>query len=419
MTKWSLIAAPALLLTTALVAAPALAQDATGPVSFALTGSGGVQGFNLPSYDPGAFGHVAGGNLFGGMLSVSGSAKVGDAGDWGVILGINAFGAFGMGSSSWSDSITGPITISGLDPLPLGGTAANTAGATFTATANSPGGGSAHVDNGAGPGPNNLGDVVPDATGFGVAGGAATGTGASAFAGFGDPTGGILVGSSNDGNLVIRTDVSRTVLYGGADLTLGLAGSFDSATTVQVYAGPSIRGLSQGVRTAFTADLTEAPTPPSEAIPTFTIAVNDQLMSTYLGGVFGGNVSFEGTPGVVFTLGAEGGVYTVHSSWNAHDTYSTCCGVDGNGVASQSLSVDGPTHTADLGNAVAFSAKGTASATWALDGNKTVTLGGNVGYLSNVPTVSHSGFVGGTPTTTFGTTSMITYGASVGLTGHF
>lgn len=409
--------AAALLASTALIASPALAQDA-GQVAFQLDGSGGVEGINLPAYDPGAFGHVAGGNLFGGMIGGKVSGAVGNAGGWGVILGLNAFGVFGMGSSSWSDSITGPITISGLDPI-TGATVTTAGGGAFDVTADGPGAGSAHVDNGGGPGPNNLGDVVPDATGFQVAGGAATATGASAFAGIGDSTGGILVGDGDDGALVIKTDVTRTFLYGGADLTLGLAGSFDSTTTVQVYAGPSVRGLAQGVRTAFTADLTEAPTAPDEAIPTFTIAVNDQLTSTYLGGVFGGAVSFEGTPGVVFTLGAEGGVYAVHSSWSAHDTYSTCCGVTGAGVASPSLSTDGPTHTADLGNTTAFSAKGTAAATWALEGDKSITLGGNVGYLSYVPTVSHTGFVGGTPTTTFGSGSAITYGVSATLSGHF
>ena len=62
MAKRYLIAA-ALFGSTALVSLPVLAQDG---LAFTLDATGGVQGFNLPTYDPGVFGHVAGGTMFGG-----------------------------------------------------------------------------------------------------------------------------------------------------------------------------------------------------------------------------------------------------------------------------------------------------------------------------------------------------------------
>jgi hypothetical protein len=213
------------------------------------------------------------------------------------------------------------------------------------------------------------------------------------------------------------TTVTRSVFYGGADLTIGLNGTFDSATNVTAYAGPSIRSLLQGNKTTDTFDIAEIPGAGTPfTIPTFSIAVNDNLNSTYLGGVFGGNVSFTTDQGIVFTLGAEGGVYTVHSSWDAHDTYSTCCGLTGSPqlVPSPAISVDGPSHTADLGNAMAFSAQGNGSATFAVSDNKTLSIGGNIGYLSYVPTVNRVGGVA-----VFGSGSMITYGITGTLTGHF
>ena len=130
-------------------------------------------------------------------------------------------------------------------------------------------------------------------------------------------------------------------------------------------------------------------------------------------------MSFQAQPGVTFTLGAEGGVYSVHSTWNEHDTYSTCCGKDSSLGASPNLSVNGPTLTSDLGTRAAFSAKANAGASWGLEGNKSIGVNGNVGYLSAVPTVNHSGLVGGTPSTTFGWGSMITYGVSATFSGHF
>jgi hypothetical protein len=402
---------PALLLTTTVSAA--IAQDA-GPVSFALSGSGGVEGFNLPTFSDG-LGHTAGGTLFGGMFAGSARANLGQVDGWGLVLGLNAFGSFGYGQGdTWTDHLAGTGTVTGLDPL-TGGIVLTTADPDGDANVTAPGG--AHSHTGVVGGPNNDAGVVPGTNEFAFSAATSDNTTGNAYGGVGSALGG---GFAYDGPVDEKSTISRSAFYGGADLTIGLNGNFDSATNVEVYLGPSLRLLKQGVVTAHTMDIPEVPgagTPIT--IPTYTLAINDNLTSTYIGGVFGSSVSFEGSPGVIFTLGGQGGIYSVHSSWEAHDTYSTCCGVTGapQNAPSPNLSVDGPSHTQDLGTTVAFEAKATGAATFAIDANKTITVGGNVGYLSNVPTVNRTGASPGV--TVFGSSSMITYGASIGLTGHF
>jgi len=403
--KTTFLLAAAFLGSTAL-AVPVFAQDASAP-NFQLTGSGGVLGINIPSYTNAIAGQTASGNLIGGMIGGSlSTGKIGDANGWGVILGINAFGAFGMGqSASTTQRLTGHQTIVGLDDA---GTTSVSLGVNNTATATGAGGSdTTSTTSGA-----NVAGIVPDGTGFEYS--AVTTNGA--YAGIGSSSGGRF---EFDGPVDATTVISRSVLYGGADLTIGMDGSFDSATNVQVFGGPSVRALAQNNRTSETFDVPEASGGTPITIPTYTLALNDDLMSTYLGGVIGSNVSFAGGNGIIFTLGAQGGIYTVHSTYNGHDTYSTCCGVTGSpqNIASPSISVDGPSHTSDLGNTVAFAAQGSGSATIALDATKSFTFGGDVGYLSYVPTVNRTGpGVGGV---SFGSGSMITYGVKGSLTGHF
>jgi hypothetical protein len=233
------------------------------------------------------------------------------------------------------------------------------------------------------------------------------------------------VGSTSGGGFVangpvdMTTTINRSVYYGGVDLTIGMEGSMNAPGDVTVFGGPSVRALAQNNKTSQKFDIPEVPAADAITIPTYTLAINDDLMSTYLGGVLGSNVSFAGGNGVTFTLGAQGGIYMVHSTYNGHDTYSTCCGQTGSpqNSPSPSISVDGPSHITDLGNTVAFEAKGSGAATIALDANKSFTFGGDVGYLSYVPTVNRTGTgVGGV---TFGSGSMITYGVKGSLTGHF
>ena len=382
-----------------------------------------MEGFNLPTYDPGVFGHVAGGTMFGGMIGVKGSTSVGSTGGWDIVLGINAFGTFGGNSSSWANSVTSQTIVTGLDTpnySPTPGLAVDNAG---NASAIFGGAGGAAIGKSitSGGASINQGTVQPDTvgSGFAVSSLAVTPNSGAGFAAYGSATGGGFYINSTDGSAKIDTTVTRSIMYAGADLTLGLAGKFDGGSDVQVYAGPSFRSLSQGIKTALTADIDEAQPSLGNVLPTFTVALNDQLLATYFGGVVGSSVTFDAASDVKITLGMEAGAYSVSSSWNEHDTYSTCCGLDTSTGASPTLSVDGPNHTASLGTQVALAAKASAAASWSVDANKTVSLGGNIGYLSAVPTVSHSGLIGGSPTTTFGWGSMVTYGASASLQAHF
>lgn len=409
--KTTFLLAAAFLGSTAL-AVPAFAQDASAP-KFQLTGSGGVVGFNIPSFTNTPAGLTAGGNLFGGMIGGSiTSGKLGDANGWGVVLGLNAFGAFGMGqSASTTQHFTGLTTFTGLDPL-TGGINVSVAGAS---TVTGPNGSSAATT---GSGNSDVAAVTPGTNEFELSA-VTTTTGPatnSEYGGVGSTSGGGFVAN---GPVDMTTTINRSVYYGGVDLTIGMEGSMNAPGDVTVFGGPSVRALAQNNKTSETFDIPEVPAATPITIPTYTLAINDDLMSTYLGGVLGSNVSFAGGNGVTFTLGAQGGIYMVHSTYNGHDTYSTCCGQTGSpqNSPSPSISVDGPSHITDLGNTVAFEAKGSGAATIALDANKSFTFGGDVGYLSYVPTVNRTGTgVGGV---TFGSGSMITYGVKGSLTGHF
>lgn len=396
---------------------------------FTLTGTFGVVGFQLPTFDTGVFGHTAGGSLFGGMVGANFTAAIGQTDDVDVLLRLAGFGAFGTGTSSWTDTFTSAnsaVIVTGLS-APGAGSITLTPG---------PGAASSYSITGAGGTPTgvvvvgpstNVATVSADGTGFIFGAGVTTATTGAAYGGIGASSGGIFIASGDISGLSITTTVQRNIFYGGADLTLGLAGDFDGQTSVQGYVGPSYRGMVQNTSTRIAINVPES-LPSAVTIPEFSITVADTLTSNYFGGVLGGNLSFETSPDMTFTLGLEGGVYSVNANWRGQDTYAT----SGGSPASPTLSVQGPAMTSDLGSAIAFAARGNAAVTFALEGNKALTIGGNVEYLSQVPAVNHSGltqtgaasddWVAGTPipaATTFSWGSMINYAATVSLTGTF
>jgi len=418
-----------LLVTTA---GGALGQDATGEAVFALTGTGGVSGFNLPAFDTGVFGHTAGGAMLGGMIGGNITAGIGQMDDWDFLVSLSAFGAFGTGSSSWTDTFTsanGPVIVTGLT-TPDAGSIVLAPGTADDVTVTGANGGLIDIDSAGGT--NNVAAVTPSGPGF-INGWATTGVGSAAYGAIADDSGGIFIASGDIDGLSITTDVRRTIAYGGADLTLGLAGQFNGETNVQVYAGPSFRGLGQGITTDITIDIPEV-LPSVLTHPEFKISVNDTLTSHYFGGVLGGSASFATSPGMLFTLGLEGGVYSVHANWSGRDTYSTCCGAEGTPLStvSPTLSVQGPTQTYDFGSTIAFAARGNGAVTWALDENKSFSLGGSVEYLSRVATVNHSGLTqtnalsddwttatADTAASTFAWGDMWNFSITGSLTGHF
>jgi hypothetical protein len=418
------------LVTSVALAAPGLAQDAA-TTSFTLSGTGGVIGIGVPSFDTGAFGHSAGGVLFGGMVGGNITAGVADGADYDVFVSLSAFGAFATGgTSSWTDTFNGPgtIIITGLSAPDAGSITLDPAVSSANVTGAN--GGIANTTAAVGA-VNNVGAVTPDAPGFAMSAVTTDATAGAAYGGIGDDSGGIFIASGNYEGLQITTSVSRQVLYGGADLSLGLAGQTSDTTSVQVYAGPSFRGLVQTNTTRISVNIPEEQ-PSTVILPEFALSHVDELTSHYFGGVIGGNVAIVGSESVLYSIGLEGGVYSVHANWRGQDTYSTCCGVDGVGVASPAISVSSNALTANVGSAVAFAARGNASVSYALDANKAVTVGGSVEYLSHVAQVNHSGLTQtapadddwtaaeGTPaTSTFSWSHMLNFTATVSLTGTF
>lgn len=438
---------PALMTTAAMAAdmvePQVVVEDAP---AFTLTGTIGVVGFQLPDFDTGVFGINDDSLLWGGMIGVSGSGTVGNAGgDWDVVLGVNAFAAFAGGSSSSTETFTGPGTvyITGLSTPTSGDEIALNAGAnpvTANITHTNPaGGGSVTALSAATGANNNVTSVVPSGASNGFTLGAVTtnvgGTNDAAYGAIADSSGGIFVGTGDISGLSVTTDVSRKVIYTGADVTLGLSGSVGDGAAAEVYVGPSYRGLFQTNTTDVTVNIAESPG--VVTIPEFKISTEDDIDSNYLGGVLGGKVSFAATDGVVFSLGLEGGVYAVSASWTGQDTYSTCCGdfAPAGVVVSTSptLSVVSDELTSEFDSDIAFAVRGNAGVTWALDDNRAFTLGGSLEYLSKVAAVDHNNrtlVTGGNtadwdsgeapvPGTTFSWGSMVNFALTASLTGQF
>jgi hypothetical protein len=432
-------------LTSALLGSVALSAMVGGAVAaderpvFALTGAAGVIGIGLPTFDTGAFGHTADGLLFGGMIGGSITTGIGDVGGYDAFVSLRGFGSFAMSADQTFvdtfDGADGIIVITGLtapgglsaitmDPTvsTVDVTGANGANDVVTSTA----GGAVGNANGVTPDtPPGLGFIIASATDDGAGGNS------SGFAGIGDTTGGIFIASGDFEDLEVTTTVSRHVLYGGADLTLGLAGELSGGTSLQVYAGPSYRGLKQTNTTTISINIPEEE--PSEIIHAeFAIEHEDLLSTHYLGGIVGGALVVPTDSGVVFSLGLEGGVYNAFASWTGTDTYSTCCGSDDQGDPSPNLSVTADPLSFDFDNQIAFAARGNASASFAVDTNKVVTLGAGVEYLSHVAQVNHSGltqtdaasddYVAGDPipaASTFSWGHMFNVMGTISLTGTF
>jgi hypothetical protein len=223
--------------------------------------------------------------------------------------------------------------------------------------------------------------------------------------------------------------------YGGGDATIGLNSHVNDTTQLMFYGGPSVRVLSESDTTKVTANMA-ALQPSVVTFPNFAITNADQLNSMYWGGVIGTSVAFQASPGIQVNLGGEAGLYDVHSSWTGQSSYSTCCGNFDAGSptsgASPSLNVSSPSMTQDLGNAFGYALRGNGGVSFDMGGNKTLTLGANAEYLSRVAQINHGALstTGGpatfnsqtavaVPGPTFSWGSMISYGASVSLSGHF
>ncbi len=431
----------------AVLLAAAGGANAQGPTVgqpvFTLTGTAGVNVSGVPAFDTGFFGHQAGGTLIGGMFGLSASGSVATFDDVSLVLGVNAYFGFGNGASRWTDTFSGPgaVVITGLT-VPGGNAdmSLDPGGATDVSVNGV--GTAAGTIAAAGPGVN-VGFVVPDNGGAGpgfIGGVYAEGGGDPMSGGFiADTSGGVVAIVGDLDGLSISTMTARSMTIGGADFTAGLAGQISETMALQVYAGPSVRGTTGTESTTVTVNFAEQ-LPSATTFPEFTINQLDSLTGTYIGGLVGISGSVVTSPGVIFSLGVEGGAYNVNASWRGTNTYSTCCGnfePPPGGVvgpvgtgASPNLSVASTPVTYDFASTMAINAKANAGVTFAMDENRALTFAGSVEYLSHVAQVSHSSQTtvsGDTSVTgfappagsTFSWGSMISFGGTVSLTGSF
>lgn len=436
--------------------APIVDTPVVSSPAFNITGTAGIVGFDMPEFDTGVLGVTDDEMLWGGMLGISAAGAIGNTNGWDVVLGVNAFGAFAGGSSSsstWTADEPGTLIITGLSTPGTAGpdngpdlislsTDRSTPEAELEIVNDNPQGGGSDGSGDVSGGTNNVGFVTPSsAENSFILGALATTTGAAAaYGAIADSDGGIFIATGDIEGLTIETNVSRQLIYTGADLTLGLAGNLSDGVSAQVYAGPSYRGLFQDTTTDININIPEMGDT-DVIFPEFNISRLDDLDSNYLGGVVGGNISVAAGSGVLFTLGLEGGVYGVRSTWTGTDTYSTCCGDFGvdpedddfQGGESPSYTVTSNSQTENFSDTIAFAVRGNGAVTWAVDENKALSLGGSVEYLSKVATVDHSGltqFIPGDtsaewendgqpagPTRSWG--SMINFAVTASLTGSF
>jgi hypothetical protein len=204
---------------------------------------------------------------------------------------------------------------------------------------------------------------------------------AAAFGAVGTSQGGLFMGAGDLTGLQITTEISRNVVFTGADVTYALAAS-EADLAFQGYAGPSYRMLSQDLETTTTVDIAEANSSGVD-LPQFAMIRDEDLDSHYLGGVVGLNVTKPLSDRITFSMGLEGGLYYTMDSLDGQESYAI------GGAAPQKVNSNKDLRLA--ANGIAWSARLAPSVTFALAPNRQLTLGGTFDYLSRAATVSRAG----------------------------
>lgn len=408
----------AVMLSTALVTNCSFAQDLPSK-SFGMTI--GPQVFALPNIDTGVahsgagnFSPMVSGTGLGSSFGFSGGFSAGEIKGVDVSIGVSGFASFGHAENTVIDRFTGAGTLSiagyttpgnaSID-LVTNSTPGNSAASAAINHVNPQGGGEViTVDNplNGGGSVNNYGATVAGGNAsFGLAGVATQQgavNGAAAFGAVGASDGGVFLASGDLTGLAVATDVTRNILFTGADLSVAFSGN-EGSLSFQGYVGPSYRLLDQRITTTTTVDVAEAGAG-ATTFPLYSMARDEHLVSHYVGGLAGVTVSNPLSDGVTFSLGLEGGLYYVHDSLTGRESYS----MGGGSPTLVPVTTVTNTNGLDLSaDGVAWSAKVSPSVTYAIAPNRQITLGAAVDYLSRVPTVTRDGTVA-TVTTTYGGT---------------
>jgi hypothetical protein len=387
------------LLCSTLLASPALAQEGLSNKSYGLTI--GASRFTLPevqtgvaSQGTGSFSPEAGTAGLRGSLGLSGGVALGSVGGYRAGVGMSAFLDIGNANSTAVDSFSGPGVVAIAGYATPGNTtlALVTASAPGSSTASAnithdtPSGGtqttniSAAISNG-------ISETAAktssgrDSFSFGAVSLQDAVQAAAAFGAVGTSQGGLFMGAGDLTGLQITTEISRNVVFTGADVTYALAAS-EADLAFQGYAGPSYRMLSQDLETTTTVDIAEANSSGVD-LPQFAMIRDEDLDSHYLGGVVGLNVTKPLSDRITFSMGLEGGLYYTMDSLDGQESYAI------GGAAPQKVNSNKDLRLA--ANGIAWSARLAPSVTFALAPNRQLTLGGTFDYLSRAATVSRAG----------------------------
>ena len=434
------------LVPSLLASSVALAQDPTP--HFALSLGGGVAAFNLPS---GQNGVQYGGNAqvtgtngqweIGETANISGAIDLGTINNLQTFLGISAFGTYANGNFASTQNFSGEgfVAIPGLSTPSNASITLNTsrgpgsASAGVSANDTTPQGDVLSDTSSANSGGTQTAAFVdtPGSHDSFIMGGsnaqASSNSTALAYAGIADSSGNIFIATGDLDGLSISTSTRNTVLYSGLDLTLGVGGNADDKTSVQAYAGPSYRNISQwnSTTSSLTVDIPEVD-PATVTHPLYILDRNGSVMSNYFGGVIGTNISHQVNDALSVSLGAEGSLYYATAHLTGSDT-ATTTGGSGAVVGGSPTVTVADTGVSKTQSTLAYAVRGQAAATVALSPNISLTSSVAADYLSAVArpygnaSVAYSNgnavWASGDSPLSFG--GMFTYTANLSLTGRF
>ncbi|MDB5530587.1 MAG: hypothetical protein JWR51_3690 [Devosia sp.] len=404
----------AVLLSASLASTAVFAQDA--PAS-AFGATLGATFFTMPHIDkgiafgaPGATSSSVGGGGIGATFGLSGGLSVGKFGAYDAAVGLSGFTTIGQSNSTVVDTFTGPgtVTIGGYTTpananvvLTTNSVPGNSA-ASAVITHTNPQGGVNNVNLNVAGNVNSYGASVAAGANSFALGGVVTQQGAvnsaAAYAAVAASDGGVFFAAGDLTGLAVTTNVRRSVIYTGADLSVAMSTN-TGGMAIQGYAGPSYRLLDQSSKTTISVDIPEA-SPTATTFPTYSMARDEQLTSNYFGGVVGLNISKPIADDMTFSLGVEGGVYYVHDNMEGRESYSIAGGAPTSVPLTTVNNANGIGMEAD---GVAWSAKISPSITVALASNRQLTFGGAVDYLSRVASVTRDGSVASATNTYAGT----------------
>jgi hypothetical protein len=377
----------------------------------------GATFFTMPQIDkgivfgaPGATSSLVGGGGVGATFGLSGGLSVGKFGAYDAAVGLSGFTTIGRSNSTVVDTFTGPgvITIGGYTTSANANVALisnsvpgnSTASAVITHT--NPQGGVNNVNLNVAGNVNSYGASVAAGGKSFALGGVVTQQGAvnsaAAYAAVAASDGGVFFAAGDLTGLAVTTNVRRSMIYTGADLSVAMSTN-TGEMAIQGYAGPSYRLLDQSSKTTISVDIPEAGTT-ATTFPTYSMGRDEQLTSNYFGGVVGLNLSKPIADNMTFSLGVEGGVYYVHDSMEGRESYSIG---EGGPTAVPLTTVTNANGINMKSDGVAWSAKISPSVTVALASNRQLTFGGAVDYLSRVASVTRDGSVASATNTYAGT----------------